>query len=84
MIKQDLTCFKRLVQRTKLLKIEHKDNKNTKKIICNYVELLESKDNKNKRNHSYRNFKRNKKIELTVRKSFKNLITTNLNSLGLL
>jgi hypothetical protein len=48
MIKQDLTCFKRLVQRTKLLKIEHKDNKNNKKIICNYVELLESKDNKNK------------------------------------
>ena len=32
----------------KLLKIEDKDNKNTKKIICNYVELLESKDNKNK------------------------------------
>jgi hypothetical protein len=50
MIKQDLTCFKRLVQRTRLLKIKHKDNKKSKKIICNNVELLGSKekDNKNK------------------------------------
>ena len=50
MIKQDLTCFKRLVQRTKLLKIKHKANKKNKKKICYYVKLLEikSKDNKNK------------------------------------